>query len=343
MGGFDVYCAICGSTFRSGVSIDSDDETDFTYSGDVLGDNDLEWLNTLCALGLNPTAPGQRKAFLTGQGHYDDANAIYAFPGEDTNMPIDPDREAPYYFYTYSDWIGDQEERPTFPFHKLCYHEILVRCFKNEIINRDVLYALCEELVDDGFSTQALTLDYGDPTPLNEQYWICTRGQELLVTNPVKITQLARYLDELHDIANDEKDTPHTQTVQEGYDIFDTLPCELRHRIFDLLPLPSVLALKAASWSMHTTALPRGNWERRLETDFPWLWEIHNIDPFKSQELEARLSRIVAELEEKSKYGKERVDYILGLANRRRIWNVCESIKSLYHDKLAEREGATGQ
>ncbi|THC95119.1 hypothetical protein EYZ11_005403 [Aspergillus tanneri] len=180
MGGFDVYCAICGSTFRSNVSIDSDDETDYTYSGDVIGDSDLEWLNTLCALGLNPDVPGERKSFLTGQGSYDDANAIHAYPGEDQNVPINPDREPPYYFYTYWDWIGDQVERPVFPFHELCYKEILLRCFKNEEINGDVLYSLCKELVDDEFTIKSLLLNYGDPMPPYEQYWECRKGEEVI-------------------------------------------------------------------------------------------------------------------------------------------------------------------
>lgn len=64
MGGFHVYCAICGSTFssRSFISIDSDDEMgDHTYSGEVIGDSDLGWLDDLRALGFNPDAVGERK------------------------------------------------------------------------------------------------------------------------------------------------------------------------------------------------------------------------------------------------------------------------------------------
>jgi hypothetical protein len=61
MGGWDSYCAICGSTFKSHLSIDSDDETDLTYSGKVIGESDLQWLQTLCALGLNAAGPKERK------------------------------------------------------------------------------------------------------------------------------------------------------------------------------------------------------------------------------------------------------------------------------------------
>lgn len=57
-----MYCAICGSTFRSSLSIDSDEETDLTYSGEVIGQSDLEWLETLCALGFNAGISGERKS-----------------------------------------------------------------------------------------------------------------------------------------------------------------------------------------------------------------------------------------------------------------------------------------
>jgi hypothetical protein len=57
---------------------------------------------------------------------------------------------------------------------------------------------------------------------------------------------------------------------------------------------------------------PDRSWKQKLETDMPWLWEVHDIDPFKSQALEARLSRIIAELETKSRYKEGKVDYMAG-------------------------------
>lgn len=65
MGGWDTYCAICGSTFRSRLSIDSDDETDLTYSGEVIGESDLQWLQTLRAIGLNAESPEERKSVIS--------------------------------------------------------------------------------------------------------------------------------------------------------------------------------------------------------------------------------------------------------------------------------------
>ncbi|KAE8326302.1 hypothetical protein BDV39DRAFT_206194 [Aspergillus sergii] len=334
--GFHVYCAVCGSTFsgRGWISIDSDDDADCTYRGEVIGDSDLSWLEHVRALGLNPHVAAERKSFLTGEGYHDDADAIYAYAGQDPNVPTDPDEEPPYFFCAYWDYMGNHKDKPVFPFHKACYEEILLRCFKDEIFNGDILYSLFEELVHEN-AYRVLLLDYGEPIPLRDQYWESRKGEELLVTNPVEIPRLSKYLDELQVMVKDEMDTSRTPKMPVGPDIFDTLPQELRVQIFDLLPIASVLALKAASWSMHTVHLPR----RSLETDLPWLWEIHDINPFRSQKLEARLSKVIAELEEQGQYTKETVDYIPGLVNRKRIWMVCENIKDLYHNKVAESKG----
>jgi len=158
------------------------------------------------------------------------------------------------------------------------------------------------------------------------------------VTHPVNIPQLAVHLESIPELlVDEEKKGSESTTVQDRYDIFDKLPFELCQNIFNLLPIASVLAIKAASYSMH--ACPYESWKQKLETDMPWLWEVHDIDPFKSQAMEARLSKMFEEIEKKSRYNKETVDYIPGLVNRRRIWGVCEEIRSLYHDKLAEAQG----
>ena len=137
-------------------------------------------------------------------------------------------------------------------------------------------------------------------------------------------------------MVNKEIDKAEPEKGPESADIFNKLPYELRQQIFSLLPLASVLALRAASWSMHTTQLPEKSWKKRLESDLPWLWEVHDIDMTGSQKLEAKLSKIMAKLEEKSQYRDGEVNYIPGLANRKRIWMVCEDIRDVYHEQLAE-------
>jgi hypothetical protein len=64
-----------------------------------------------------------------------------------------------------------------FPFHEVCYKDILLRCFKDEKINTDVFYALCEERRLDLWDQ--LTLDYGNPHPPCEVNWECRKGEEV--------------------------------------------------------------------------------------------------------------------------------------------------------------------
>lgn len=152
-----------------------------------------------------------------------------------------------------------------------------------------------------------------------------------LVVNPVQIPQLESELDV---IANSfsKKATPSQHSHSE--DIFNTLPLELRHEIFKLLPAGSILALKAASLVMHSTALPCDLWKRTLMSEIPWLWEVHDIDAFQSQGVEDSTSKLLLDIQKKSRYTSENDDYIFGLANRRRIWGICEQIRSHYLKKL---------
>jgi hypothetical protein len=72
-----------------------------------------------------------------------------------------------------------------------------------------------------------------------------------------------------------------------------------------------------------------------LRAEIPWLWEIHDVDVFQSQESEDKASKLLLDIEKKSRYTAENDDYVLGLANRRRTWGVCEQIRTRYLDGLA--------
>lgn len=58
MGGWYIYCAICGGPFSSQVEMDPEGTEEDSYRYDVLKDCDLGWLDNLCALGFNPDAGG---------------------------------------------------------------------------------------------------------------------------------------------------------------------------------------------------------------------------------------------------------------------------------------------
>lgn len=59
--GWAIFCAICGGPFSSEVEIDPEN-TEECYRDEVLRDFNLGWLDDLCALGINPDAPGNDKS-----------------------------------------------------------------------------------------------------------------------------------------------------------------------------------------------------------------------------------------------------------------------------------------
>ena len=62
MGGWEIYCAICGGTFSSHVDMDPEGTDEDCYRYDLLQECNLEWLNEVCGLGVNPDARGNEKS-----------------------------------------------------------------------------------------------------------------------------------------------------------------------------------------------------------------------------------------------------------------------------------------
>ncbi|KAL7660528.1 hypothetical protein ACMYSQ_003399 [Aspergillus niger] len=229
---------------------------------------------------------------------------------------------------TYHDFaeIGQPH---VFPFHSVCY-EILKRCIslreRGEIRNNK-LYQIFEQV--NGGRYVRLQLDYGDPDPPAEQVWETVRGQEILVVNPVDIPELESEINDIMCLLC-MKTYLDKETKLHKEDIFSRLPIELRHEIFKHIRPESILALKAASRVMHTTLVPSSMWEAKLIDTYPWLWEVFELSVFQSQKIEERAFRLLLACREHGEPTGRRYGYTLGLANRRRIWGVCEQIRSRY-------------
>ncbi|RAK72231.1 uncharacterized protein BO72DRAFT_472584 [Aspergillus fijiensis CBS 313.89] len=228
---------------------------------------------------------------------------------------------------------NDEEAPHVFPFHFICYEDILLRCVwkVSRQLQRQVLFNAFEALHDWGYVR--LNVDYGAPNPPEGQYWEANKGEEVLVVNPVKIPELDAHLGRITKYRGMSKKTA-AKTGPQQQEIFSRLPIELRHELFRALPVGSILSLKAASAVMHATPLPARVWRRKLACEVPWLWELADCDVFQSQEVEYRASELLLNIDRRSRYTAENDDYDFGLANRRRIWGVCEQIRSKYLELL---------
>ncbi|KAF4207526.1 hypothetical protein CNMCM8927_002931 [Aspergillus lentulus] len=326
MGGWAIFCAICGGPFSSQVDMDCEGTNERAYRFEILKDCNLEWLDELRALGMNPGATGSDKSFLTGSGRYFDYGGIEVVAGNHMNIPYPKSDIVPMVAYHDFAEIGESH---VFPFHSVCY-EVLRRCIslrKPGEIRGHALYHVFEQA--NGGRYVRLQLDYGDPDPPAEQVWEVIRGQEILVVNPVTIPELESEISEIKCLL-DTKTYLDNETRLHEEDIFGRLPTELRHEIFKHLRPESILALKAASRVMHTTLIPRSTWEAKLVDTYPWLWEVLELSVFQSQEIEGKASMLLLACREHGESTGKSYGYTLGHANRRRIWGVCEQIRSRY-------------
>ncbi|OQE12775.1 hypothetical protein PENFLA_c063G07543 [Penicillium flavigenum] len=316
MGGWAIFCAICGGPFSSQVDMDCEGTDERAYRFDILEDCNLEWLDKLRALGMNPDATGSDKSFLTGSGRYFDYGGIEVVAGNNMNIPYPKNEIVPMVAYHDFAEIGTPH---VFPFHSVCY-EVLRRCIslrKPGGIRGHTLYQVFEHA--NGGRYVRLQLDYGDPDPPAEQVWENLRGQEILVVNPVDIPELESEISDIKCLL-DTKIYLGNETKLHEEDIFSRLPIELRHEIFKHLRPESILALKAASRVMHATLIPRSMWEAKLVDTYPWLWEVLELSVFQSQEIEEKASRLLLACSEHGESTSKSYGYTLGLANRRRIW-----------------------
>jgi hypothetical protein len=87
---------------------------------------------------------------------------------------------------------------------------------------------------------------------------------------------------------------------------------------------------------MHTTSCPDSLWVGKLVDTYPWLWEVHELDVLQSQALEEKTSQLLRACRDNGAFSSKSHSYVLGLANRRRIWGVCEQIRSQYVEKLED-------
>jgi hypothetical protein len=123
-----------------------------------------------------------------------------------------------------------------------------------------------------------------------------------------------------------------------GVDAFSSLPWDVRYKILQILPSPSVINLVIASPAFRGAArdLPDHFWRLRLAYDCPWI----DGDSLRQSLAQADglvnykdLLRLIKEAAARPEDGmNEPQDDWLNLKNRRRIWTCCEAILEKLHN-----------
>ena len=117
-------------------------------------------------------------------------------------------------------------------------------------------------------------------------------------------------------------------------DPFTRLAAETVLQIASNLDISSFKHLRASSPAVANVILTSSWWRLRLENDMPWLFDL----PTMHLQGEIDWARVYDDLWACSSSNASSDIKIHGLVNRKRIWQICETILSTYEDCKTRRE-----
>ncbi|KAF7178044.1 hypothetical protein CNMCM7691_006702 [Aspergillus felis] len=108
---------------------------------------------------------------------------------------------------------------------------------------------------------------------------------------------------------------------------FGKLPLELVYQICSYLPGDSLKALTQASLSIQVVTQDNWFWKRFIQWDMPWFWEFYSSQNPRDLPADVNYKRLYLWLDKMTaaRYGMDDLA-LIGVANRRRIWGVCEEL-----------------
>lgn len=139
------------------------------------------------------------------------------------------------------------------------------------------------------------------------------------------------------------QDSQPRKTIHIQQDPFCKLPPELILHTTTYMEGLDILALRKASLSFRNTTSDSKFWKSLLQREQKWLWD-SIFDPrfWESSERPQSQSvdwkKLYTLLEKSTGYSYGLKGEMMALANRRRIWKVCERIGEVYDNVLQQGE-----
>ncbi|OJD38907.1 f-box domain protein [Diplodia corticola] len=363
--GFDIFCAVCAGPACAYIHIcdksrklalrekreenPSFTEKDFDrhefrgYDPEIVSQEDVQWTYKAQVLGFNPNATGLTKMYISRPANYEDYGCMRGVESDDPNFPQDSDEFQCYRVY-------DATQTACFPIHEPCL-KLLTRvlCGNDNVDNldKDALYHIISGLMGWGLPE----LNYGEPSQRYDQCWWSNPGEEMMVTYPLSnptFTVLLRNTVSTDDFALPAPGTADALTsaslsARVRHDPFARLPYDITHQIALLVPAESVPALATASYTIHaavrSSSQNPGFWKQALRRCMPWFWELHvlmrhgTVDPDETD-----FKGLFLWLEACTRPRRGLEGPFMGVANRRRVWGVCEQYDALYVPRLRAKE-----
>ncbi|KAL4895146.1 F-box domain protein [Aspergillus ambiguus] len=369
---YDCYCAICGVGFcgmhietpsqtslerrrrwiekryrameasRNNCQVPHDPSEDHTdpvrsYDPRIVGWDNVSWLYQAYCLGSNQQASGKNKAFISGPGYYADIGEVAVKAESASN-----NTQKRSVFACYGSGTGDSPG-PVIPFHWCCF-EILTRALTGSTnpdhVDMEVLYAVMMDLCN--MSGSALHLSYGDEVQESQgRYWECIPGAEYCATHPTETPALNDFI--RNDvIMNKELRVPPAKLHLHGRQPaspFGRLPLEMVYHICSFLPGESLKALTQASLNVQIVTQHNYFWEKAVQWDMPWFWEFHALKSESPLPDDINYKRLYLWLDKMTtpRYGMDD-QALTGVANRRRIWGVCQQLAPRYFQGLKQQK-----
>lgn len=139
-------------------------------------------------------------------------------------------------------------------------------------------------------------------------------------------------------VLSDERklqDSQPRKTIHMQQDPFCKLPPELIFHTTTYMEGLDILALRKASLSFRNTTSDSKFWKSLLQREQKWLWDsIFDFkfweSPERPQDQTVDWKKLYTLLEKSSGYSYGLKGEMMALANRRRIWKVCERIGEVY-------------
>ncbi|KAI0475990.1 hypothetical protein GGR56DRAFT_640575 [Xylariaceae sp. FL0804] len=323
--GNDQYCAICGIMVGE---IRFEDEDEGAYDENVrppvfVGPEDVAWANEIRLMGENPNALSSSNVFIAS-GEYDDFGSYINVDGRgDPNFWSEDDRPGEF---AALDW--DADHPLLIPFHEACFN-LLCKKLGTDKVDRVALYGVMRSRFnpEDNYS---LGLDWGEVGDMQEQYFLLTQESEAYCVLPTTNPHLAEYYIHLpkyetRAATGEAAEEPTSSLLTRG-DMLGALSTELLLLVMRRLSMRDVMMLRAASPAALQTNLPPSFWKSQLLSDMPWLYDFPALEAGELAAIE--WPRVYRDLWIASRKTHETA--ILGLANRRRIWQLTDQLTDPY-------------
>ncbi|KAL9468516.1 hypothetical protein ACSS6W_010210 [Trichoderma asperelloides] len=301
-----------------------DELEDGSYDPDVISSRKTAWLEDLHILMKGEDEETEEEVgCVSGVGIYYDSAQVQVDKGDDPNF--DPEAEIVAY-------------DGSFPFHWPCF-EILGTVLEGKAgingLNKLKLYTTMRA-AHPMLASRLNKLDYGNPGPACDQWWCSEAGKEFVVVHPTATLKKTTALIRDRWMKSTQVVSPSDRLHRAGADIFQRLPLELLAKTCNMLTPESLFQLALASPTIDALVEDKPFWKQYLSIQMPWSFELLTLLDDESQRFFQNVDykSLVRWVDQETTPRLWMRGPFMSIANRRRIWHVCEQMEPVYSGRL---------